>query len=406
MSLPRLPFLYPQLFRSPRSWEACTNFGNRPPPRKQHQAALFHSSTRCKQGSTIPQRYGPATEPLPPPSKAKQDEKSLLSPKEPEIPNEKKQAKPAVGDRTNQEKEKKAATTASKEPTPKQSTTNQDTSKETTAKLDAGELHASEPAKDPTLETKREQVPAELERVLHMDPPTAKKSDEAKSTTPHMQAAPYVHHFDTYTLVKDLSKSNFSQDQSVTIMKAVRSLLAVNLDMAKDGLVSKSDVENETYLFRAACSELKTEIMNSRKREAENMRSERAHLQHEVDILSQRLTQESGALKDDLKGMFDDRKMATRMEQRSMESSIQELNYKITVGLVGDSKGEVEGLRWFLTRRAAMFIGSMACKYRRLLKEATWLMNCSAHACVSAILNVYSSSGSRAEEESADRYLF
>ena len=90
------------------------------------------------------------------------------------------------------------------------------------------------------------------------------------------------------------------------------------------------------------------------------MRTERAHLQHEVDILNQKLTQESMTLKDELKGMFNDRKMAVRMEQRGMESAIQELNYKITVALNSDSKGEVEGLRWVLTRRAAMAIGGMA----------------------------------------------
>ena len=93
------------------------------------------------------------------------------------------------------------------------------------------------------------------------------------------------------------------------------------------------------------------------------MRTERATLQHEVDIMGQRLTQESLTLKDDLRGMFNDRKMAIRMEQRAMESSIQELNYKITVALNSDSKGEVEGLRWVLTRRAAMAIVSMASEF-------------------------------------------
>ena len=93
------------------------------------------------------------------------------------------------------------------------------------------------------------------------------------------------------------------------------------------------------------------------------MRTERAHLQHELDILNQLVTQESLNLKDELKGMFDDRKMAVRMEQRAMESAIQELNYKITVAMAGDAKGEVEGLRWFLTRRAALFIASMASEF-------------------------------------------
>lgn len=39
---------------------------------------------------------------------------------------------------------------------------------------------------------------------------------------------------------------------------------------------------------------------------------------------------------------------------------IQELNYKITVLLNSDAKSEVEGLRWVLTRRAAIAIASMA----------------------------------------------
>ena len=116
----------------------------------------------------------------------------------------------------------------------------------------------------------------------------------------------------------------------------------------------------ESYLFRAACSELRTEVTSNRQAATEKMRSERAHLQHEVEILSQRVTQETLGLKDQLKGMFDDRRMAVRMEQRAMDSAITELNYKITVAMAGDAKGEVEGLRWFLTRRAAILIASMA----------------------------------------------
>lgn len=75
-------------------------------------------------------------------------------------------------------------------------------------------------------------------------------------------------------------------------------------------------------MFRAACSELKTEVQNARKASDEKMRRERTLLQHEVDILSQKLTQELLTLKDDLKGMFDDRKMSVRSEQRAMESAV------------------------------------------------------------------------------------
>lgn len=52
------------------------------------------------------------------------------------------------------------------------------------------------------------------------------------------------------------------------------------------------------------------------------MRRERTLLQHEVEILNQKLTQELLALKDELKGMFDDRKMTVRTEQRAMDSGV------------------------------------------------------------------------------------
>ncbi|KAF2419999.1 hypothetical protein EJ08DRAFT_598660 [Tothia fuscella] len=188
------------------------------------------------------------------------------------------------------------------------------------------------------------------ETVLAMPAPS-EVADEHKP--PHLQAPPYVHHFDTWTLVRSLQTGGFTIDQSTTIMKAVRTILADNMDLARRGLVSKSNVENETYLFKAACSELKTEVQNNRKGEADKERTQRAQLQHEVDILNQRTTQETANLKDELKGMFDDRKMAVRMEQRNMERKIQELNYKITVVLNSDARTEVEGVRWVLTRRAA-----------------------------------------------------
>lgn len=139
---------------------------------------------------------------------------------------------------------------------------------------------------------------------------------------PHISTPPYVHHFDTYGLVKRLQEGGWTPDQAVTMMKAVRLVLAENIDLAREGLVSKSNVENETYLFRAACSELRTEIQTKRKGEVEKSRTERAQLQHEVDILGQKLTQDGGNLKDDLRGMFDDRKMAVRNEARHQESKV------------------------------------------------------------------------------------
>jgi Protein of unknown function (DUF1640) len=230
-----------------------------------------------------------------------------------------------------------------------------------------------------------------LDRVLDVGSPNQPEHEKP----PHLQAPKYVHHFDTWSLVKDLEKGGFTQVQTVTIMKAVRGLLADNMDLARKALVSKSNVENEMYLFKAACSELKTEIQNNRTAEADILRSQRAQLQHEVDILGQNLTQDAASVKDELKGLFDDRKMTVRVEQKQIESKvnqpipfqtyiyirtndnqIQELNYKITVALNSDARGSVEGVRWLLTRRAGtalvistlMVLGTL--NYSRYMTQA------------------------------------
>lgn len=160
-----------------------------------------------------------------------------------------------------------------------------------------------------------------LEAVLRMPAPSSRQAV-------HLSTPRYVHHFDTWSLVKQLAAAapslprGFSEGQSITVMKTIRAQLNENMELARAGLVGKSDVENETYLFRAACSELRTEVGNNRKAENERMSSQRNQLQHEVDILGQRLGQDTSHLREEVKGMFDDRKMAVRMEQTSMESKV------------------------------------------------------------------------------------
>lgn len=245
MATPRLTFLYPNFFRSIR---ACEPNVSRPfhdaPHHRPVSKAAFHSSTRSRQ-ETHAQRFGPATEsPLPPPLSAgkpitaKETIKDLkaTTPTTPEKKTiESVQAKPApktttTATETEVKKEVDAKSpdrSRSKDPKP------------TPAHSDAGASRSTKFAQDVL---SKDAAPIALDTVLHIEPDGSSKSDEHKP--PHLQAPPYVHHFDTYSLVKDLEKGSFTPDQSVTLMKAVRGLLAINLDVAKEGLVSKSDVEN------------------------------------------------------------------------------------------------------------------------------------------------------------------
>ena len=76
-------------------------------------------------------------------------------------------------------------------------------------------------------------------------------------------------------------------------------------------------------MFRAACSELRQEIKNNRRLQDEQIRQQRTHLQHEVDILTQSLNQEASTLNDNVRGMFNDRKMTVREEQRTADSAVR-----------------------------------------------------------------------------------
>ena len=282
MAVPRLTFLYPMLLRPLEVPRAVSRIPFK--TRSVHRSrGITTTTSQLDQGQGHGgQRYGSAQEPAPHLAKDKPSDVPSTQPN----PKDEPEQEPVQG-------EGKTSTQTN---------------------IDASESTPQTPAPEPPRipETKT------LDTILHMPSP----EEEERRKPPHLKTPPYVHHFDTYGFVKDLRNSGFTEGQAVSIMKSLRGILRDNMELARAGLVSKSNVENETYLFRAACSELRTEISNNRKAETEKMRTERTQLQHEVDLLRQQLDQESATLKDNLKGQFDDRKMTVRQEQRTMDTKV------------------------------------------------------------------------------------
>ncbi|CAI7653400.1 unnamed protein product [Penicillium glandicola] len=402
MATPRLPFLYPNLMRAVRSCEPRTYRSLRIPYRPTQR---FHTSQPHERAS-YQRRYGPAVEPNTAASlRPKKGSHGQVqdAPEDPasghEVMNasEQEEASPEESQSESQLQEAEqdtadvdaSATPAIDEQIERETKeqnppTDREPHEEQAADIDNAEqeqpsVSSSPPSEGPPEESKdtsafTSQTP--FDNVLHMPSPSVHLSPTGGPSSSgdrplHLSPAPYVHHFDTYSLVQDLSKGGFSEEHSTTIMKAVRSILQNNLSMARETLTSKSDVENEEYLFKAACSELQSSLQTARNSEVQHQRSSRTQLQHETDIISQRLSQELAGMKDDIKGMFNDHKMTTREQQRSIDTSVQELNYKITVSLNSDGKSEIEGLRWILTRRAALTIAICAFMIIVFLKYAS-----------------------------------
>ncbi|KGO68172.1 Protein of unknown function DUF1640 [Penicillium italicum] len=403
MATPRLPFLYPNLMRAVRSCEPRTYRSLRIPYRPTQR---FHTSQQRERDS-YQRRYGPAVEPNTAPSlrpkkgspdqfqerpedpsaehdavNASEQEEASPEESQSEPPQE---AAPDTADVASSETpaldQKAEAGAETKDDNPP---TDREPHEEQAKDIDGAEQEQASTSSSPPSEGPPEestdtssftsQTP--FEDVLHMPSPSVYltptgEPSSSEDRPPHLSPAPYVHPFDTYSLVQDLSTGGYSEEQSTTIMKAVRAILQNNLSLARESLTSKSDVENEEYLFKAACSELQSSLQAARNSEIQHQRSSRTQLQHETDIISQRLSQELAGMKDDIKGMFNDHKMTTREQQRSIDTSVQELNYKITVSLNSDGKSEIEGLRWILTRRAALTIAICAFMIIVFLKYAS-----------------------------------
>ncbi|KAI0851882.1 hypothetical protein F5Y00DRAFT_219439 [Daldinia vernicosa] len=359
MSTVRLPFLYPHFFRAARFGESSAHRAKircRKSPNNNPRMVAFSSSTPSRQA--VFERHGKAVEPLP----ITPDVVNLPAPgADPAKSSSFSNTKPSSKDDVNKGKEAAQKPQAPGRKVAKES----DNGEPPPPRASAAPGSSSSSPQQAAAEAKMQES-GPMEAVLHMPPPS-------KYHHPHLSASPYVHHFDTYTLVKQLEEGGYSTAQATTLMKAIRGLLAQNLDVAQDGLVSKSDVDNETYLFRAACSELSAEVKNNKRAADETTRQQRTQLQHEVDILNQRMTQDLMTLKDDVKGMFNDRRMNVREEQRTMESVIQQLNLKISVTLNSDSRSDIEGLRWVLIRRSVLGIIFMAVLTLGTLRYATYV---------------------------------
>ncbi|KAL7934820.1 hypothetical protein V8C35DRAFT_299885 [Trichoderma chlorosporum] len=407
----RLTFLYPQLLRA-----ATRGCG---PVRGWATAASSTTSTTTRWNSSFAKRHGKAVEPAEweklqqQQQQKQQDQPGQQDQQEQDVPAKttldeavtesteaaedgpaEVQAKSDIGKIYFQDGEKKVAQAATdapetdaaalksqqQEPKATQNETEPKPSEQADAGADAIPLEApkqSDPSDasgsgsadaNPRKPKEGTRMSDKLDTVYYMGAP-----ENLSQHTPSMTPPKYVHHFDSYSLVKQLQEEGYSNEQAITMMKAIRTILAHNLDIAQERLVSKSDIENESYLFSAACSELSAEIKNNRRGQDEQTRQQRTHLQHEVDILTQTLNQEVLTLNDNVRGLFNDRKMTVREEQRAVESAIQQINYKISIMLSSDSKSEIEGVRWILIRRSVVGILFMAILTLGTIRYATYV---------------------------------
>jgi hypothetical protein len=252
----RLTFLYPHLFRSIRVSEPVAQSARQCCRHSPSRRASF-ATTSCKQQRFV-ERHGKAVEPFLVPPETKEDTEVFVP--ESTLAPTKKDRKAGM--------EGKSADGMSKTGNQIEASSEAPLSEETQAAarlpgdLGSQDITAvyKEPASAesnvPSADEPRPPPPdSSLEKILQAELPVDGVQEDAMNI-PHLHPPPYVHNFDSYTLVKEVEKGGFTPEQAITAMKAVRMLLADNLDMAKQGLVSKSDVENVSYAINQVSPQL------------------------------------------------------------------------------------------------------------------------------------------------------
>jgi prophage DNA circulation protein len=101
----------------------------------------------------------------------------------------------------------------------------------------------------------------------------------------------------------------------------------------------------ESYLFKAALSELRTEVQVMRRNDMQMLQTEMSLTTREVDQLGQALSEGLADMKNEIQMDVNNRRNETREDQKSMDMKIQEINNKFTIRL-GDIRTEIEAVRW------------------------------------------------------------
>ncbi|KAF8342065.1 uncharacterized protein EI90DRAFT_1300524 [Cantharellus anzutake] len=171
--------------------------------------------------------------------------------------------------------------------------------------------------------------------------------------------------FHTHAFYKKLEKE-FSPPIAHVLMRATRGSLIDKISKARRVHVDVLEGENQQYLYRAALSELRTEVSMRTRNESIALQTSVASIKKEVESLASKMKGDLDKLKDDVQMDMDNRKNEVNIEKKKASIAIEELHHKAIVQ-VSDVRTEIEQAKWDNTRRGVLIIGSFV-----LFAMASW----------------------------------
>lgn len=161
---------------------------------------------------------------------------------------------------------------------------------------------------------------------------------------------------DTMNVFNQLKKLGFNEGQSDVILKLLNENLTVQLNKMDNKYTSSMEMENESYLFEAAQSELRIEINTSRELDLNTLENEKNSLDNLLREESEDLNKLLIVSKNDTQVLINDQNSENTLMQKKIKLRIRELDNKISTNINSDIKSEVESLRWQTTRNGIFAI--------------------------------------------------
>ncbi|CAE6428639.1 unnamed protein product [Rhizoctonia solani] len=213
-------------------------------------------------------------------------------------------------------------------------------------------------ADSPSSKEETEPLPG-LELVSQTSPPPTSGSSGLPQILPENELRDIlrVNAFDTHRFVTALERT-FPTPIARTLMRAARAMLVVRFGRVKQEIFGVRDLDNQAYLFRAAISELRTELTMRTRSEFAALRTASNSLRREVDTLNGKMKEDIATLKHDIDMDINNRKNETRADAKVNEISIEELNHRATIK-ISDLRTEIEQAKWVNVSRGVLGVLSL-----------------------------------------------
>ncbi|KAJ1929064.1 hypothetical protein IWQ60_001509 [Tieghemiomyces parasiticus] len=164
-----------------------------------------------------------------------------------------------------------------------------------------------------------------------------------------------IHPFDSFRVVRRLEDGGFTRPQAVLLMDVIRSMTIRATAPVHEDMLKKADLDNSMYLFKAALTELRTEIRVLRQIDRAALQSEIDTVEQDIDNLRHRLSEDMINLRSEIQIELNQYKSDQRERVQTMAEAIQELNDTFTRSL-GAVRTEMEAVKWETTRKGIIAI--------------------------------------------------